>query len=79
MKRNDLRRVSCVGKVTFRTRADAEAAIQLQRERILFAEPMDIYECKFGRHLHMGHSPPPSQLSAILESFELNRINTQEV
>ena len=71
MRRNDLRRRSCVGKVTFRTRTAAEAELKYQQERIVFAEPMGIYECRFGRHLHIGHSPPPSRLMDILDSFAI--------
>ena len=60
-RRQALRTASCLTKTTFRSVAEAEAAIEAVRERVVGFSGMNIYECRFGHHLHIGHEKKPAQ------------------
>lgn len=57
-KRQQLRHHSCLGKATYRTRAEALSAIDRYKDQIIVADDtvLDAYQCAFGVHWHFGHN-----------------------
>ena len=70
-RRSSLRATSCLYKATFRTVADAEAAIEEISQRIVGFSGMHIYECRFGRHLHIGHEKNRPSIRSLAWDFPL--------
>ena len=70
-KRSSLRATSCLYKATFRNVSDADAAIQAISQRVVGASDMHIYECKFGKHLHIGHEKNRPSIRSLAWDFPL--------
>lgn len=59
MRKRRIDRVrSCNSKVVYRFREDAEAAARELAQRAIFTsrEPQ-AYQCRYGKHYHVGNSP----------------------
>ena len=70
-KRQALRASSCLGKKTFRTQSAAIAEIEAyQRNRITLGG-LSAYRCKFGTHMHIGHSWERVDFKSMLSEFAL--------
>ena len=72
-KRQKVRAASCLHTATFRRVADAEAAIEAVRDRIVGFSGMSIYECRFGMHLHIGHEKNRPSIDSLAWDFPLAR------
>ena len=70
-KRQEQRALMCLGKKTFRCEEDAEAEIEAYERTRISLGGMHMYRCKFGAHLHIGHSKNRPTLRAMLEGFPL--------
>ena len=70
-KRRALRAASCLHKTTFRTVADAEAAIEAVRKRVVGFSGMGIYECRFGKHLHICREKTRPSIASLALDFPL--------
>ena len=70
-RRQALRAASCLTKATFRSVADAEAAIDALHERVVGFSGMNIYQCRFGRHLHIGHEKNRPSIKSLAWDFPL--------
>ena len=78
-RRQELRRKGCLGKKTFRSVREALAAINEHQARYILSDDnkMNVYKCKFGMHLHIGHVWDRPRIGPMLRDFPLKRI--QEV
>ena len=70
-KRQQLRRSMCLGKKTFRCESDAHAEIERYEKERISLGGLGIYECKFGAHLHIGHSSEKPTLWMMWESIPI--------
>ena len=69
--RQRVRQASCLYKATFRSVADAEAAIEEIDRRVVGFSGMHIYECRFGKHLHIGHEKNRPSIRSLAWDFPL--------
>lgn len=70
-KRKRLRVASCLGKATYRSKADALKAAQAHNKRLALPPslPLDVYECLFGAHWHCGHNYIRTSLPVMSREF----------
>ena len=70
-RRQYMRHHSCLGKVTYRSKADALAAVGRYRDQVIIADDtvLDAYSCAFGNHWHFGHNNRRTTTRVMVREF----------
>ena len=70
-RRQTFRAASCLRKKTFRSVGEAEATIEAVRKRVVGFSGMSIYECRFGKHLHICREKTRPSIASLALDFPL--------